>query len=54
VIAKFRKYLDEFSDVWAQLAGGDDMRIKEFQIPQFIRALKYPLGFDKFKNEEGV
>jgi len=30
VIAKFRKYLDEFSDVWSQLAGGDDMRIKEF------------------------
>jgi hypothetical protein len=30
VVAKFRKYLDEFSDVWSQLAGGDDMRIKEF------------------------
>jgi len=30
VIAKFRKYLDEFSDAWSQLAGGDDMRIKEF------------------------
>ena len=30
------------------------MRIKEFQIPQFLKSLKYPLGFDQFKNEEGI